>query len=56
MIEDPFDCALYPTIQQIAAQIQAGKVGPRAATISGGRIYTDATLLELYVLCIPPPG
>jgi len=52
MVEVPFVCLLHPTIQELAREIQEGKIGPHHATIRNGRIYTDLTQSEILSACL----
>lgn len=55
MIDEPVVCTGAPSLQLMASALQAGDVSGKGGTIAGGRIYTDATALEIdNNICNPP--
>ena len=51
VVEEPFTCTNYSTMQELATILQSGGILNKHATVRGGKIYSDATAAEIDTKC-----
>lgn len=53
-VANPLSCTNFPTLQQLAKELQGGGIVGKGATIVQGRVMTDASAAQVGVLCEAP--